>query len=162
MPAANTYEAIATQTVTGSSTNSITFSSIPQTYTDLVLVVAGTSTSTVDSFCRVNGDANSNYSFTRFYGTGSAAGSDRSSNQTQFKAGDLTTTQSTHLLHFMNYSNTTTNKSMLFNTKPSASALILMSCLWRSTAAINSITLFISSGNFGSGFTFSLYGIKAA
>lgn len=159
MPA--TYEPIATTTASGS-TNTVTFSSIPSTYTDILLVVAGTSASTIDSFCRVNGDTGSNYSYTRLYGTGSVAGSDRSSNQTEFKAGDFTTTPNAHLLHFMNYANTTTNKTMLFNTKSSASSVIPMACLWRSTAAINSITLFINSGNFGSGSTFSLYGIASA
>jgi hypothetical protein len=49
MPAGNTYEAIATQTL-GSAAASVTFSSIPGTYTDLVLVVAGTLTTGTEKY----------------------------------------------------------------------------------------------------------------
>jgi hypothetical protein len=140
---------------------SVTFSGIDQNYTDLKVIVNGTSTSLVDSFCRVNGDTSSSYSYTRLYGTGSAASSDRSSTQTEFKAGNFNTTPNSHILHFMNYSSTTVFKTMLFNTKESASAVIAHSCLWSNNAAITSITIYVTSGTFTAGSTFDLYGIKS-
>jgi hypothetical protein len=80
MPAGNTYEAIATQTL-GSAAASVTFSSIPGTYTDLVLVVAGTlTTGTENIVMQFNGDTGSNYSVTSLLGDGSTASSFRSSN----------------------------------------------------------------------------------
>lgn len=161
MAAGSTYTPIATTTLSGTA-STYTFSSIPSTYTDLVLVASGISNTLVDSYCRVNGDTGSNYSYTRLYGTGSSANTDRLASQTEFKAGNAGTTPSAHLLHFMNYSNTSINKVMLFNTKEASSAVILETCLWRSTAAINSITLYLTGANFTAGSTFTLYGIAAA
>ena len=74
-----TYEPIATTTL-GTSASSVTFSTIPGTYTDLVLVVAGTSAATNGNEMQFNGDTGNNYSFTLLYGTGSAAVSSRNSN----------------------------------------------------------------------------------
>ena len=70
-----TYTPITSNTLT-SATASVTFSSISGTYTDLVLVVSAQSASTnVDLAMRFNSDSGTNYSNTRLYGTGSAAGS---------------------------------------------------------------------------------------
>jgi hypothetical protein len=82
MAAGATYVPIATANGTGSN-STITFSSIPSTYTDLVLIIGGGSTSaSVVSQLQFNGDTGSNYSWTALYGTGSAASSARSSNTT--------------------------------------------------------------------------------
>ena len=80
--ATTTYEPIETQTLS-SAAGSVTFTSIPQTYTDLVLVVNGRKDSSVsvDAFyCRINGDGSSNYSWTSVAGDGSSAYSERTSN----------------------------------------------------------------------------------
>jgi hypothetical protein len=128
-----------------------------------VLTATGTSSTLVDTNLQINGDTSSAYSFTRLYGTGSVAASDRSSNQTSIKAGDFSTVGSTNIMQIMNYANTTTNKTILFEGSSSASANITTTGLWRSTAAISSITLFIIGGaTFSSGATFNLYGIANA
>ena len=60
----NTYEPIATNTL-GSAASSVTFSSIPSTYTDLIVVMNyANSTGLADVFFRFNGDTGSNYSDT--------------------------------------------------------------------------------------------------
>jgi hypothetical protein len=64
-------------------------------------------------------------------------------------------------IHFQNYSNTTTNKSMLFRGNQTGGAVTLQACLYRSTSAISSFTLSGVGGNIGSGSTFNLYGIQA-
>jgi hypothetical protein len=157
MPA--TYEPIATTTL-GSSASSVTFSSIPGTYTDLILVVNGTSTATNGNEMQFNGDTGNNYSFTLLYGTGSAAVSSRNSNISFAYAGRTNTNQSVSITQIMNYANTTTYKTVL--TRASSNGDIVMGNVstWRSTSAITSLVY--AGATFNSGTVFTLYGIKAA
>jgi hypothetical protein len=168
MPASNTYEAIESITLTTGSSN-VTFSSIPQTYTDLVAVVDAISDGTYANFnFRVNGDSGSNYSRTRLSGSGSSATSARASSQTSFFLADVSgisnTGRSFYIVNFMNYANTTTYKTVLSRTNTvngnAGDGVELHAQLWRSTSAINEISFLVSS--FASGSTFTLYGIKAA
>jgi hypothetical protein len=78
----STYTPIATQTL-GSAAASVTFSSIPQGYTDLILVINyATSASTGNALLRFNSDTGSNYSETALIGNGTTATSDRESSVT--------------------------------------------------------------------------------
>ena len=161
-----TYEPIATQTL-GTAAANITFSSIPSTYTDLVLVVsAKTNTAAAQIYMTINGDSGSNYSRTVLFGTGSSAGTVRNANQTVLFAdyyGIMNTTDyNADAFHFMNYANTTTFKTVLGRTNLAGSGLDAIAHLWRSTSAINSILVGNYSYNFSIGTTFTLYGIKAA
>lgn len=158
----STYTPIATTTL-GSAASSYTFSSIPSTYTDLVLIVNASSGAGISINCQLNGDTGSNYSYTGLYGNGSSAGSSRASNQTGAYLGYIGSTQIYNVInHFMNYSNTTTYKTIL-NRKNQADQYVEADvALWRNTAAINSIKIYPGSGNFDAGSTFTLYGIKAA
>jgi len=161
MPAGNTYEAIATQTL-GSAAASVTFSSIPSTYTDLVLV-SNYQLTTGDNFMtiRFNSDTGSNYSFTNFYGEGTAPASDRTTNATAGRIGFYGSNQSNSIVNIMNYSNTTTNKTALSRDNTNTYVVTRVN-LWRNTSAINSITILTSSPNLTAGSTFSLYGIASA
>jgi hypothetical protein len=161
--AGNTYEAIATQTL-GSAAASVTFSSIPSTYTDIRLIVTGSLSAADNTAIRLNGDTGSNYSSTYLGGNGSAASSGRFTSTTQALLGYLDiTTQMVQKFDFMNYSNTTTNKTILCRSDSSSVFVEASVGLWRNTAAINEITLkFFSGANFNTGSTFTLYGIKAA
>lgn len=157
-----TYEPIATTTLS-SNTTSVTFSSISGSYTDLVLIVAGTYTTsgTNDAVLQFNSDTGSNYSWTRLLGNGSAASSSRSTNDVQIDFGLISgTSQSNSIAHIQNYSNSTTYKTVLGrgNSTEYAGAVV---GIWRSTAAINSITV-KSAATHSSGTILSLYGIKAA
>ena len=156
-----TYEKIATNTL-GSATASVTFSSITGTYTDLVLIINGNSSTLADSNIRFNSDTASNYSVTRLYGNGSTASTSRSSNQSEILAGDFnTTSNTTTIIQINNYSNSTTYKTVLIRSGYAASIVFANVGLWRNTAAITSVTMFTSPGNFSTGCTFTLYGIKA-
>jgi hypothetical protein len=62
----------------------------------------------------------------------------------------------------MNYSNATTYKTMLSRANNGAAGVDAIANLWRSTAAISSITVKITGGNMKAGSTFTLYGIAAA
>jgi hypothetical protein len=170
MPAGTTYEPIATQTISTSVTT-LTFSSIPATYTDLVVVVYGGTTSAPDNlWLRFNSDSGSNYSFTELVGTGTAATSPGYANFTLAKLsstiGGGTTVGQSYIANIMNYSNTTTFKTMINranqndNTYPGVAAY---TNLWRNTAAINTVLLGRDgAGNLAIGTVMSLYGIKAA
>lgn len=168
MPAGSTYSTIATYTVP-SAQASYTFSSIPSTYTDLVLVCSASASTQYDLRLRFNGDTGSNYSYTVLYGTGSAAGSARDSNL-NFAGIDYygvpTTTlgNSNQIVQFQNYSNTTTNKTWLSRANLASGGTDAIVGLWRSTAAINSIYIaYIGTAyTIGTGSTFTLYGIAAA
>jgi len=160
-----TYEPIATQTL-GSAAASVTFSSIPSTYTDLVIVCNfGGSTASQDFTFRFNNDTGSNYSDTRMYGNGTSAISNRNTSATRIQvdsAGVSTALQAVDIIQIMNYSNATTYKTCLVRANDAAKSSEAIVGLWRSTAAINRIDLAMSSGNLLSGSTFTIYGIKAA
>jgi len=164
----STYEPIATNTL-GSAAATVTFSSIPSTYTDLVLVISarmsgGGGASAIQA--QFNSDTASNYSFTLMTGDGSSADSSRASSQTQMAVGLATDTAgqwSSNIIQVMNYSNTTTNKTVLARAGIAGDRTRAIVNLWRSTSAITSI-LIINNGsvNFVAGSTFTLYGIKNA
>lgn len=155
----STYTPIASQTLS-SAAATVTFSGIPQTYTDLVVV---TNVLASGSFyvANINGDTGNNYSRTRMLGNGSTAASDRSTNLNSLIIDNSNSTNWTMAtIHFMNYSNTTTNKTILSRGNGAAYDVSAMVHLWRNTAAITSIS-FTQSSNFSAGSTFTLYGIGA-
>ena len=159
----STYTPIATQTLTGA-TGSVSFASIPSTYTDIILTIEGTVGSNCGIQMRFNSDSGSNYSFTRMTGDGSSASSDRSSNATFMELGYyVTTTRNMNIVQIMNYSNSTTYKTVLNRANAQSVNIGAQAYaeLWRSTSAINSITI-NASGNLSTGSTLTLYGIEAA
>jgi hypothetical protein len=166
---ANTYVALATNTL-GTAASSVTFSSIPGTYTDLVLVCNGAVTSGTANWVLQIGngsvDTGSNYSETDLWGTGSAAQSARGSNQTSILLNSYgyldTVFRANAISHIMNYSNTTTYKTILARANNADNGVHAGVGLWRSTVAINTIKIAASASTFVTGSTFSLYGILAA
>jgi len=164
---ASTYSQIATTTL-GSATASYTFSSIPQTYTNLVLVCGNVLTASTGQGVKIrfNSDTATNYSYTYLSGNGTSAVSNRNSNATSSQIGwgavGSSTAISTIIASIPNYINTTTNKTFISRSSDASTETVALVGLWRSTAAISSITIFPSSGNFSTGCVFTLYGIKGA
>jgi hypothetical protein len=162
--ATNTYVALQTQTLT-SSAASVTFSSIPQTYTDLIIVAQIKGTANTYLNLRFNGDTGSNYSRTVLSGNGSTATSERRTNATVINT-DYNETIETNfnyvnIMQIMNYSNTNINKTVLCRPNNAASGSGATVGLWRNTAAITSVSLVSNNNSFDSGSTFNLYGIAA-
>jgi hypothetical protein len=156
----STYTPIASQTL-GSAAASVTFSSIPQGYTDLVIVQS--SQTSAGGYTRItfNSDTGSNYSNTQVYGSGTTAGTSRTSSLSYMQTGyNTASVQVGHIYQIMNYSNSTTYKTALTRWNDTSDTVGASVGLWRSTSAINSITLTQGSGNYNSGSTFSLYGIQ--
>lgn len=164
MPAGETYEPLATNTLSSTAT-SVTFSSISGSYTDLVIVVSGTISSGSYLSFRFNGDTGNNYGNTEFeqYSTSSIA-SARNTNASYLYNGSFQTGQSNSTTHIQNYSNTTTFKTALTRANFTTSGVKMSVGTWRSTAAITSIEIGNGGGasTFQIGTIFTLYGIKAA
>jgi hypothetical protein len=159
-----TYSTIATNTL-GSAAASVTFSSLGS-YTDLVLVCTIQTQSTNDAVTvRFNGDSGTNYSFTQLRGNASGSTSNRTANATMARiANDMpsSTNYGTSITHIQNYSNSTTNKTFISRFGNALVATGIFAGLWRSTAAITSITIYPEVLNtILTGSTFTLYGIKA-
>jgi hypothetical protein len=159
MAVSNTYQAIATTTL-GSAVSSYTFSSISGSYTDLVLVVASNS-NVLNINLRFNSDSTALYSDTALWGTGTSATSGRDTGST-FIYGTYSSGQVIQKWQIMNYSNTTTNKTVLLRVDDSAVAVGAVVGLYRSTNAISSINILAGTGNLPAGLTATIYGIAAA
>jgi hypothetical protein len=169
----NTYVAINTVTL-ASAASSATFTSIPQTYTDLILVCnVGSQTTNAFPYLQFNGDTGTNYSFSQLYSNGSGAYNSRVASTNQLFNSDVSMKQdaisANNTYHIMNYSNTTTFKTALSrqNTVNAAdyNGALAAVGVWRNTAAITSIAVKATRGgtayNFMAGSTFTLYGVAA-
>lgn len=167
MAAGSTYTPIATNTL-GTATGSVTFTSISGSYTDLLIIINTKASNLTNSYCRVNGDSGTNYSSTFLSGDGSTASSARASNNNAINVEyqayiDTSNFDYIAKVNFMNYSNTTTYKTLLQRADNATQGTDAIASMWRSTSAITSIEFFLTSGRtFAVGSTFTLYGIQAA
>jgi hypothetical protein len=167
-----TYDLIASQTL-ASTASTITFSSIPSTYTDLRLTALSVwpGSGNLSLYLTLNSDTGTNYSWTSLYGNGTSAVSGNTTNDSPMQINLVSTVNSAipsfANIDFFSYAGST-YKTVLsnFSIDKNGSGYALRSVhLWRSTAAINRIditNLAAFSTNFGVGSTFNLYGIKAA
>jgi hypothetical protein len=169
---ANTYQLISSTTVS-TAVSSITLSSIPATYKDLVV-----RTSTRSSYAanivlgglRFNGNSSSIYSDIELYYTaGAAANTLFSANNfmyTNYSSANTSTasTFGNNEIYIPNYAGSTNKPVSSTNVAENNSTdagVAYIAGLWSSTAAITSITLFPGGGsNFATGSSFYLYGIK--
>jgi len=170
MAAGSTYTPIATTTTAGG-TNTVTFSSIPSTYTDIILVASniGYTAAGDTPYLRINGDTGTNYSGTLLSGNGTTANSGRRTSTAQGMplggtyAGSSTTVATNLIFQLMNYANTTTYKTGLSRYFQPAGETEATVALWRNTAAVTSIQYRTDGGNnISAGAVFTLYGIAAA
>ena len=163
---AKTYEPIATQTLSSTSTQ-INFTSIPQTYTDLVLVTNLIVTAAGYPWMTVNGNTSSIYSNTFIRGTGSTVVSSRSTNSTEWY---FTTGYDTYgvpiltTINFFNYTSSTNKTALVQNSgaTQTTSPISVSALLARTSSAITSISLIKGSSTWDAGSTATLYGIKNA
>lgn len=162
---AGTYEAIASITSSGS-TAIFDFTSVPSTYTDLVLVFVGTFGGSTNNGQRLrfNNDSGSNYDLTRVYGSaGSGFTSDNSTSNTFIDINyQLAGTIHTFQCNIADYANTINRKTVVSHyASPANDGTMQQSGTWRNNSAINRVTL-DASINFVSGSMATLYGIKRA
>ena len=148
------------ETVLSSSAASVTFSSIPQTYTDLVFEFLANTTATVGTLLQFNGDTGTNYSSTQLYGSGTSATSARTTNATSIAGSVIGAYPAPGLWNLLSYANTSVYKTVLVRggNQDYVSGYV---GLWRSTAAITSLLVSPGGGNsWQSGSVFRLWGVK--
>jgi len=161
--------------VLGADAASVTFSSIPQNFTHLKLVCYGRITQAIQGnniLLRFNGDTGANYDYQILAAFAASAGNSESFAQTGIVVGDFTAANaSTSTQAALSeslipvYAGTTFDKNIVshngvkYGTSTTNMQAEVCVGFWRSTAAINSITLYVGSGNIKAGSVFSLYGI---
>jgi hypothetical protein len=171
----NTYTLINSSTISTPITY-IDFTSIPSTYTDLLLRVSARSnhTGSVGSdglYLEIN-NSTADQSRIQLYGDGGSSLTGSGSGTTNYiGAGIIPSTGTASVfttadIYFVNYSSSTLNKSFyvesaLDNNSGTAWELDLTACRWAQTTAINQLTLkLISAANFAQHTTAYIYGIS--
>lgn len=164
MPDTSTEVAIATTTL-GSAATSIDFTSISSAYTDLRLVLVGSTVSTTLINVRFNSVSTTTYSGTMLVGSGTAASSERQNTVNRIVMPITSETWGTGIktfsLDIFSYTSST-NKTALstFSGDTNGSGYVIRGVhLWRNTAAITSINLIGATANWAAGTTATLYGI---
>lgn len=170
---ANTYIIIASN-VLSSPASSVSFTSIPNTYDDLVarVVLRGTQAGYYQwMLVRLNSDTGGNYSKTQLWATGTSAASNRDSSY----FGDIlsyaypdnlidSNTFSNNEIYFANYTSTTTKVLSIIGgfsaTTTNNNVLAATVGRYATSSAISTITFSPGALNFATGSEFYLYGIK--
>ena len=168
MPTA-TYEKISAVNLTTTAA-SIEFTSIPQTYTDLRLVLCSKLTGNNDSiYLQFNGNSSAVYDQIIFYGTGSTPlGSVKNSNGTYMGFPQAWGARDYPFIitgDIMNYSSSSFQKTLLATggtVNGTTRGLSIEIGLWKNTAAITSIFMAGFSYSFTANTKCTLYGIKKA
>jgi hypothetical protein len=159
-----TYKPIATTTFAEPS-QTVTFSSIPSTYRDLIVVVASDGTAITQSgvpIMRFNSDSATNYREIWMQAALSSFQSGSSTNSTSVQYGTNTFLHS--IIQIMDYSVTDKNKVVLSKVTESINNVGLVqmkASRWGSNSAITTISFSTNAGDYPSGTTFSLYGVIA-
>ncbi len=171
----SSFESIATTTVGSGGSSTITFSSIPATYTHLQIRGIGRSDAASGNswiYLRFNGDSGTNYASHYLRGNGTAASASAltgAGNNTEQRLGDFPRADATSgifgvgVIDILDYTNTNKYKTTRFlggADKNGSGVVSLYSSVWLSTSAVTSITLTPQTDNWVQYSSFALYGIK--
>jgi hypothetical protein len=170
------YDSIATTTVGAGGSSTITFSSIPATYTHLQLrYIARDTTAAVDVVgvvVRFNSDSGANYTRHYLLGDGGSVYAGAATSRTSIVGGLVlggggpASVFSVGVIDILDYANTNKYKTYRVLTGVDTNGtsptgyVDFESALWLSTAAISSITFTLASGNYAQYSQFALYGVK--
>ena len=163
------YDSIATATPSG--TGTVTFSSIPSTYTHLqIRGIFSASVASRNVVIRFNSDTGTNYAWHELIGNGTTASASAGTSSTvMYVASAANTTSNLNpcafIIDILDYANTSKYKTIrtLDGADINGSGNIALdSGLWMNTSAITSISVNLNSGNYQTGSHIALYGIKGA
>lgn len=156
-----TYDLLDSTTLS-SSASSVTFSSIDQSYRDLVLVVSLIGTADDFAYLQFNSDSGTNYSRVIMFGNGSSAGSTSSTGETAFGFEQrMGTTPILALTQIMDYSATDKHKSAIARMNKVDNRVHAVAQRYASTSAITQLDITTATNGFAAGSTFYLYGIAS-
>lgn len=166
MPIAKTFEPLAFTSLTVTAA-SIEFSSISSSYTDLYFIFNGLHNTGLTQWgIRVNGDTGSNYQAVlvgQTAGTSTISLYEQNSNTYGFIGWVVSGDSSMYECHLNNYTNTNQYKSMMaWGATEATRQNMIGGAMWRSTAAVTSVTFLPASGSFATNTTITMYGITRA
>jgi hypothetical protein len=169
------YDAIASTVISNSTTTTINFNSIPQTYKHLQIrgLSQGTYTAyNITTYINFSGDTGGNYSFHEVVADGSALSTVYDTRTALWIRGNNPGTYysnawATVIMDILDYTNT--NKTKTIRTMSgwhafaggAAGQITMNGGLWNSTSAITSISLQIATDYWKPNTRYALYGIKA-
>ena len=163
-----TYDAIATTTLT-SNQGTITFTSISQSYTDLILVFSGKlATLTATAKCRINNDSSGSYFQENAAGNGTITAASTQNGVDGFRLGEvvagLISTQQTIIMQFPNYSSGVMKKMCHWRNSSAGSGgeVGFYVGSYNSNTAITRLDLVEPVRTWATGTTVTLYGILKA
>lgn len=161
------YESIQTYTVGSGGSATITFSSIPSTYTHLqvrCLTLSGSTSG--DVRMQFNSDTGTTYSIHNLFGDGATVTAQGSANTTYITGAfsGSTTQPGVSVIDILDYADTNKYKTARIlaglDVNGAGGYALFSSGVWRNTAAVTSITFFINAVDLNQYSSFALYGIK--
>jgi hypothetical protein len=160
----NTYKKIASVVVGSGGSSAINFTSIPQTFTDLKMVISarGDASATHRDIIFAFNNSTENFTGKSLYGTGSGVGSNSNFYGTIPAASQTSSVFGNGEIYIPNYTSSnykTFSGDFVTENNGTQTITNLQSFLWSNTAAVNQITLTLNSGNFIQHTTATLYGI---
>jgi hypothetical protein len=154
-----TYTPLANVTL-GSTASSVTFSSIPVTYRDLILVINGTTNTATGVTATHNGDTTAaNYTLVNMAGNSNNTTSSGTASNSNLIS--MYTTRSMGIIQFLDYSATDKHKTALSRSDNAANDAYAQARRWANANAITSIAIGAYGNTFQTGSTFALYGIAS-
>lgn len=169
------YELIGTIRLSATQSQ-LVFAGIPQQYKHLQLRMTSrtdrSASATADVFVRVNGDSGANYGYHQLYGYNNSAASGATASSTDglylgstAGATSVSGAFGTLVMDLLDFASITKNKTSrcvagTIGTSATTGIIGINSSLWRSTAAVTSLTVYCNQGNFVSGTRASLYGLR--
>jgi hypothetical protein len=163
-----THDLISSHTTSGS-TSTVTFSSIPQTYTDL-RIIASVRATHAEMFFRLNNNSSANYSRIYMYGTTASIDSGRQNDTTgcAISIGDTDNNALENAgieIYIFDYTSSTKLKTFSssngVDNDANTGIRVTQSNLFRSQTAVSQVEFVNTTSNFATGCVFNLYGIKA-
>jgi hypothetical protein len=174
-PVTSSYYSIATQTLGSGGASTVTFSSIPSTYSHLqIRAIARQASGTGEAYGKLNFNSDSTsgnyYALHQLYGDGSSANASVDSSSTYMQTGyfppstALANVYGDMVLDILDYANTNKYKTVRnlsgFDVNGSGGFILFRSGLWQQTSAITRIDLTVSNGIYAQYSSFALYGVK--
>lgn len=158
-----TYDLLDSVTLSSSS-SSVTFSSIDQSYRDVVLIVEalGNASSAANVLVTFNSDSGSNYPYVGMSGNGSTAISFTGTSTSISGFGSDGTTRVFSSFQINDYSATGKHKTVLVRANRPDSVIQARAARWANTSAITTVTITDNLANgYAAGSTFYLWGVAA-
>lgn len=165
----NSYESISTVTVGSTPQSSVSFTSIPSTYTHLqIRYMIPASSLQYDLKMQYNSDTGSTqYTRHYLYGDGSSVAAGYTNQEFTSIGYPFTSNSQPYIgiVDILDYANTNkykVHRSLSGVDQNGSGSVIMFSGLWKSTSAISTITLTAAANSFQQYSHFALYGIKGA